>query len=73
MFYEVRATMFFTDQDEAVDFFHDCEVALPKTSVINPAQENQECSRADLILCRHDDHPPEACTLNQHIDNCPVP
>lgn len=73
MIYEVRATMFFDELDEADGFFHDCEVALPKSVVVNPGQENQECSYADFIQCRHDAHPAEPCTLNQHIDNCPVP
>jgi len=72
MIYEVRATMFFDIENEADDFFHDCEVALPKATVVNPDQPNQECSRADLIKCHHDDHPPEPCTLNTHIDNCPI-
>lgn len=72
MIYEVRATMFFNQEDEADDFFHDCEVALPKATVVNPGQPSQECSTADLIKCRHDDHPPEPCTLNTHVDNCPL-
>lgn len=72
MIYEVRASFFFDVEDEAKDFFHDCEQTLPKATVINPGQPNQECSVADLILCHHDDHPPEACSLNEHIDNCPL-
>ena len=72
MIYEVRATMFFDQEDEAIDLFHDCEMALPKAIVINPGQFNQECSVADFILCNHDLHPPEPCTLSQHIDNCPL-
>ena len=71
MIYEVRAIMFFDEQDQARDFFHDCEIALEKAVVVNPGQPNQQCSEADFIECRHDDHPPEPCTLNQHIDNCP--
>lgn len=72
MIYEVRAIMFFATEDEADDFFHDCEVALPKATVVNPGQPNQQCSESDLIKCQHDDHPSEPCTLNSHIDNCPV-
>ena len=71
MIYEVRATMFFDQEDEALDFFHDCEVALPKSTVVNPGQPNQECSQANLIECHHDNRPPESCDLNEHIDNCP--
>ena len=72
MIYEIRAIMFFDTLDEAMDFFTDCEMALPKATVVNPCAENQECSFADAILCHHDNHPPEECTLNQHIDNCPI-
>ncbi len=72
MIYEVRATMFFDQENEADDFFHDCQVALPKATVVNPGQENQQCSETDLIKCQHDAHPPKSCTLNTHIDNCPL-
>lgn len=71
MIYEVRARFFFDNQDEALDFYNDCNNALPKATAVNPGQPNQECSQADLVLCNHDGHPPEACNLNQHIDNCP--
>lgn len=72
MIYEVRATMFFTERDEAVDFIHDCSIALTKAVVVNPCLDNQQCSQVDGIFCHHDNHPPEACTLDYHEDNCPV-
>lgn len=72
MIYEVRARMFFDKEDEAIDFYHDCELALPKATVVNPCQDNQECSGADLIRCRHDQHPNEPCDLNWRMTNCPV-
>lgn len=71
MIYEVTARFYFDEEDEAVDFFHDCELTLPKATIINPGQENEQPSYADLIICRHDTHPPEPCDLNQHIDNSP--
>lgn len=70
MIYEVRATMFFDEEDEARDFFHDCEIALEKAIVVNPDTPNQQCSTADLILCRHDEHPTQPCTEDIHVDNC---
>lgn len=71
MIYQVIAVFFFSDPDEAADFFHDCETALPKSIVVNPGQPDQQCSTADLIHCRHDQQPIEPCSLEQHIDNCP--
>lgn len=73
MIYEVRATMFFNEEDEANDFMHDCFSALPKAIVVKPGETDQQCSEADFIECRHDTNPNEPCTLVQHIDNCPVP
>ena len=71
MIYEVRATMFFDKVDEATDFLHDCEVALPKATVVNPGQDNQECSVVDYMKCHHNEQPPEPCELITHEDNCP--
>lgn len=73
MIYQVTAVMLFTRHDEAVDFFHDCELALPKATVIHPGEANQECSYSNFIHCRHDQVPGGSCDLAQHIDNCPVP
>lgn len=71
MIYEVRAILFFAEPDEARDFLHDCENALPKAIVIKPGQPDQQCSFADLIACNHDDTPPRPCVLIEHRDNCP--
>lgn len=71
MFYEVRADIFFTEEDEAVDFFHDCQLALPKGTVVNPGQENQQCSAIDYLKCHHDDNPNTPCELIDHEDDCP--
>ncbi len=70
MIYEVRADLFFEKEDEAVDFAHDCEVALAKAVVVNPGQENQQCSGYDYLECRHDQHPLEPCSIITHEDNC---
>lgn len=72
MIYRVVASMLFVDRDEAVDFFHDCEVALPKASVIHPCQDNQEFSMTELQECHHDETPSAPCTSLDEVDNAPV-
>lgn len=73
MFYQVRAIIFFHSQDEATDFYHDCELALPKGDVMNPGQPDQECGIIDLIKCHHDEFPHEPCEVISRADNCPQP
>lgn len=73
MFYQVVAIMNFKVEDEAKDFFHDCEVALPKTSIIKPGLPDQETSEAQLNHCNHDLDPPEHCVLVHKISNAPEP
>jgi len=63
MIYQVTANFFFSEEDEAKDFFHDCEVAFPKTSIINPDAENTELSTALLIENHHDESPNGNCDL----------
>lgn len=72
MIYEVRATMFFTSEDEASDFLFDCETALPKAIILNACQPDQECSRVELIRCFHDEIPHQPCEAITEKDNCPV-
>lgn len=61
MFYRVTADLAFTDHDEATDFYHDCQLALPKASVINPGQDNEERGSILLQVCYHDEHPTKPC------------
>lgn len=63
MFYQVRANLLFTEEDEAKDFYHDCEVALAKTDFINPGQPNEEFSIAELLENHHDQDPNIPCEL----------
>lgn len=63
MFYQVRANLFFADPDEAVDFYHDCQVALPKSSIIQPDEINEERGEISLEICHHDVTPPLPCEL----------
>lgn len=53
MIYQVRANLYFTIEDEAVDFYHDCELALAKSTFINPDSENAEFSAIELINNNH--------------------
>lgn len=71
MFYQVRANLLFTSEDEAKDFYHDCELALPKAGAINPLQENAEFSLIELIANNHDEAPTKLCTLIKSADNAP--
>lgn len=63
MFYEVRAKLLFTEEDEARDFFHDCELALAKTGFINQGQPNEEWSQTELLENHHDQDPNIPCEL----------
>lgn len=72
MIYEVRARLFFDIDDEATDFYHDCEVAFLKSVSINPDQENAEFATIELIENHHPDDPNEPCILIQHETNQPV-
>ena len=63
MIYQVRANFFFDIEDEAWDFFHDCEMAWPKTMTVNPNGEDIEPSVAELIENHHDEDPNAPCNL----------
>lgn len=69
MIYQVNAKFFFVNPDEARDFYHDCATAIDKTAVVNPNQPTQELSHAELIECRHDNNPNEACEVAEEVDN----
>jgi len=63
MKHQVRANLIFTDEDEARDFYRDCELALAKTGLINPETENLEFSTIELISNNHDQEPNQPCKL----------
>lgn len=69
MIYEVTARLFFTEHDEALDFYHDCEIAFLKSQVVNPGAENEEPSIIELIENHHDENPNEPCLALAHRDN----
>lgn len=63
MIYQVTANLFFVDPDEAFDFYHDCELALGKASIVNPDSPNTEHSTIQLIMNHHDENPNASCEL----------
>lgn len=63
MIFQVRANLFFAEEDEARDFFHDCELAWYRAHNVNPGQENAELSIAELIENHHDDDPNSICSV----------
>jgi len=63
MIWRVRADIPFESEDEARDFYHDCQLALPKGSVINPGLDTEEAGRILLEKCHHDEQPTEPCEL----------
>lgn len=63
MIYQVRANLFFDSEDEAKDFYHDCELAFTKSRTLNPDAENIEPGTIELIKNRHENNPNEPCEL----------
>lgn len=55
MIYRVHAMLAFKIPDEGVDFYHDCEVALAKASIINPSTLKEERGFIMLERCWHDE------------------
>lgn len=70
MFYVVDAHMIFDEEDEANDYFHDCEMACSKTAVINPGLPNEERSHVMLHHCDHDQGEVHSCIPAKEI-TCP--
>ncbi len=63
MIYEVRANLFFTSEDEAIDFFGDCQTALGKSVVIHPDEPRAERPQVALLKCYHDEQPTKPCEI----------
>jgi len=72
MIYQVRANLYFESEDEANDFYHDCELAFAKSTLVNPDSENEESSRIELIENHHDQDPNEPCHVVAFRDNHPT-
>lgn len=73
MIYQVRANLFFDIQDEANDFYHDCQLALLKSTMVNPDSENTEFATIELIENYHDENPNQPCSLLKNLTNQPNP
>ena len=73
MIYQVRANLFFTEKDEARDFYRDCYLALSKSQVLNPGTEAQEAGLTELIANYHDQDPNQPCHVILSDTNEPLP
>ena len=63
MIYQVRANLYFDESDEARDFFHDCELAYPKSITVNPDSPESELPTIELIENHHDEDPNRPCVV----------
>lgn len=63
MFYRVVATLNFNIEDEAQDFYHDCQLALPQSVTINPGKPNYEQGFIQIHTCYHDSDPSKPCQV----------
>lgn len=72
MIYEVRARIFFDEEDEANDFMFDCEKALFKSVVVNPDTPAVEYSTIEEIENHHDADPNEPCFVLKSLSNKPI-
>ena len=73
MFYQLRANLFFRDDDaidDIVDKIHD---HFSDAHVVNPGAPNQECSEYQVLVNHHDSDPNEPCFELNSWDNCPRP
>lgn len=71
MIYQVVANLYFHEQDEANDFYYDCQLALAKSDVFNPDQADKEYGYIHLIANHHDETPTAPCELLRENNNLP--
>lgn len=72
-FFRVTADFLFDDEDEARDFFHDCENTCAKSIVIHEGDPNEERGHATLVDCGHDEDPNSPCLIIKEIWCPPYP
>lgn len=65
--YQVRANLYFAEEDEAIDFLHDCELAFFKALDIRPDQPEAEFSTIELIENHHNQNPTAPCVCLKKI------
>lgn len=63
MIYEVRAHIFFTDENDAKDYMENSLSYLKIGVVVNPDQENKQGCSIELIKCYHDETPTLPCEV----------
>lgn len=63
IYYRVTADIFFDIEDEATDFYHDCQLALAKGVTINSGNPNEERSQIVLHDCQHAQQQHLTCTI----------
>lgn len=71
MIYQVRANLYFQYLDEAKDFYHDSELALEKSTSVNPDSPNAEYGTIEFIQNHHDENPTSPCLLTLHKTTAP--
>lgn len=71
MFYRVRTDLAFTESDEAFDFYHDAQIALPKSQCINPGHNTQESGTIVIEMCYHDEPGNKPCEILDQDTICP--
>lgn len=69
MIYRVDATLYFLFEDEATDFFHDCDNALPKAVTINQDLPNEAHSWARQQRCTHDQAETGPCDVIDYAES----
>ena len=73
MIYQIRANLLFDIEDEANDFYHDCEIAQSKTIIVNPGTPEAEHSLIEKILSNHELNPNQPSILLASKSNKPPP
>lgn len=71
MLYEVRARLFFNSLVIPQEIKTSLLTVWQHAQVVNPGQENEECSFVDLLNNYHDEDPNKPCQVIFHKDNRP--
>lgn len=68
MFYRIVTSLNFATEDEGKDFYHDAEVALPKSETIILIVGHEIKGTIYLQKCFHDEDPTKPCELIKHAE-----
>ena len=72
MKYQVRANIYFSDENAARSFLYQCQVALRKSTDISPGKPAMELTTIDLIENHHDDDPAAPCKVIEHLQHASI-